>query len=187
MAKISSNKSIIAQRYAKSLFTLAQKADSVELIRKALGDFSRLLQESKELQNFIASPLLKGALKAEIMEEFLKNAGEVPELFRNFFRVVSANGRLALLPDIIAAYEHCVLESLGESFAEIISAKALTKAQEEEIQSLLRQVSGKVVHLKKKVDPALLSGFIVRFGSYQIDTSLLKKLFSLKLALKEVS
>ena len=50
----------------------------------------------------------------------------------------------------------------------------------------IKTVAGKDVNLHKTVNPDILGGLIVRLGSRQIDTSLSSKLFSLKLALKEV-
>ena len=74
----------------------------------------------------------------------------------------------------------------GEVTVEVTSAHALTPAQENELKSALKGVTGKDVVIAVTVDPTLLGGLIVKVGSRQIDTSLRTKLSTLKLALKEV-
>ncbi|MBN9071871.1 MAG: ATP synthase F1 subunit delta, partial [Rhizobiales bacterium] len=91
-----------------------------------------------------------------------------------------------LLPQMIRAYRVIAAEQRGEVGADVVSAHALTPAQQDELKATLKRVAGKDVKIGLTVDPSLLGGMIVRMGSRQIDTSLKTKLSSLKLALKEV-
>ena len=70
--------------------------------------------------------------------------------------------------------------------ADVISAHALSAAQEKELMASLSSVTGKTVTLNVTVDASLLGGLIVKIGSRQVDTSLRTKLSTLKHTLKEV-
>jgi F-type H+-transporting ATPase subunit delta len=87
---------------------------------------------------------------------------------------------------MIKAFRIIAAQHRGEVSAEITSAHALTKAQENELKAALKGVTGKDVAIAVTVDPSILGGLIVKVGSRQIDTSLRTKLSTLKLALKEV-
>ena len=74
----------------------------------------------------------------------------------------------------------------GEATAEVTVAHALSKEQQQELKTALKDVTGKDVALDITEDASLLGGMIVKVGSRQIDTSLRTKLSKLKLSLKEV-
>ena len=167
MAQSSSPISAVAERYASSLFELAQQANSVAKVESDLNDFEAMLKDSADLSRLINSPV------------FSSDAG-------NFLRVVAKNRRLFAVPGMIQAFRRIAAEHRGETAAEVTSAHALTAAQQTELKAALKSVAGKDVAITITVDPSLLGGLIVKMGSRQIDTSLKTKLNSLKLALKEV-
>ena len=77
-------------------------------------------------------------------------------------------------------------DRLGFGSAEVTVAHALSKEQQQELKTALKDVTGKDVALDITEDASLLGGMIVQVGSRQIDTSLRTKLSTLKHALKEV-
>ena len=115
----------------------------------------------------------------------LDKAG-IKGLVGNFLRVVAQNRRLFAVPGMIRAFRQIAAEARGEVSADVISAHALSAAQENELKAALKSVAGKDVTVNLTVDPSILGGLVVKMGSRQIDTSLKTKLNSLKLALKEV-
>ena len=87
---------------------------------------------------------------------------------------------------MIASYRGAVAAYRGEVTAEVTVAHALSKEQQQELKTALKDVTGKDVALDITEDASLLGGMIVKVGSRQIDTSLRTKLSKLKLSLKEV-
>ncbi len=69
---------------------------------------------------------------------------------------------------------------------EVISAKALTKAQADKLAMSLNATTGKTVTLNQTVDESLIGGLVVKVGSKMIDTSIRAKLNSLQNVMKEV-
>lgn len=185
MAKTSSPVSAVAERYARSLFELAQSEGTIGKVEDDLGRIEAMIKGSADLARLVSSPVFTPADQLNAISAIVDRAG-IKGLVGNFVRVVAQNRRLFVIPDMIRAYRRIAADARGETAAEVISAHALTAAQQNELKATLKGVAGKDVTINVTVDPSLLGGMIVRMGSRQIDTSLKTKLSSLKLALKEV-
>ena len=144
-----------------------------------------MLDGSADLGRLMNSPMFSAEDQTKAISAILDRA-KISSLAGNFLRVVAKNRRLFAVPGMIKAFRRIAAEHRGEVAADVISAHALTPAQETELKAALKSVAGKDVTIAVSVDPSLLGGMVVKMGSRQIDTSLKTKLNSLKLALKEV-
>ncbi|MGL4404163.1 MAG: F0F1 ATP synthase subunit delta [Notoacmeibacter sp.] len=185
MAKSGSPLLAVAARYAGSLYELAADAKSVAAVETDLGRFGAMIENSADLKRLISSPVFSGADQLAAVTAIITKA-KIGGLVANFLKVVASNRRLFAVPAMIAAFREIAAEKRGEVSVDVVSAHALSAAQEKELSATLKGIAGKDVSLKVSVDPSLLGGMVVRLGSRQIDTSLKTKLASLKLALKEV-
>lgn len=185
MAQSSSPISGVAERYAGSLYELAAQANAVSKVEDDLGRFETLLAGSDDLTRMIKSPVFSSDEQFKAIAAIADKA-KIGGLVGNFLRVIARNRRLFAVPAMIKAFRHIAAEQRGEVAAEVVSAHALSAAQETELKAALKSVAGKNVTIAVTVDPSLLGGMVVKIGSRQIDTSLKTKLNSLKLALKEV-
>lgn len=185
MADTSQLISGVAERYASSLFELALEAGSIDKVGADLDRFQALLDGSDDLRRLVASPVFSAEEQRNAVSAVADKAG-ISGLVGNFLKVVAGNRRLFALPGMIRAFRAIAAEHRGEITAQVTSAHALSAAQETELKSALKGVTGKDVAIAVTVDPSILGGLIVKVGSRQIDTSLRTKLSTLKLALKEV-
>ncbi|TDK34510.1 F0F1 ATP synthase subunit delta [Rhizobium deserti] len=175
----------VAERYASSLFELALEAGSVDAVGADLDRFRALMVESEDLRRLVASPVFSAGEQQRAVSAVAAKAG-IAGIVGNFLKVVAGNRRLFALPGMIRAFHIIAAAHRGEITAEVTSAHALTPAQETELKSALKGVTGKDVAIAVTIDPSILGGLVVKVGSRQIDTSLRTKLSTLKLALKEV-
>ncbi|MCY1665703.1 F0F1 ATP synthase subunit delta [Rhizobium sp. SL86] len=185
VADTSQQTSGVAERYALSLFELALEANVLDQVRADLDGFQAMIDESDDLKRLIASPVFSADEQSRAVSALAEKAG-IKGVVANFLKVVAGNRRLFALPGMIRAYREILARHRGEVTAEVTSAHALSPAQEDELKSALKGVTGKDVAIDVSVDPSILGGLIVKVGSRQIDTSLRTKLSTLKLALKEV-
>ncbi|CDZ27091.1 ATP synthase F1, delta subunit [Neorhizobium galegae bv. officinalis] len=185
MADTSQLISGVAERYASSLFELSLEAGSIDKVGADLDRFQALLDESEDLRRLVASPVFSAEDQQNAVIAVAEKAG-ISGLVANFLKVVAGNRRLFAIPGMIRAFRQIAAEHRGEITAEVTSAHALSQAQENELKSALKGVTGKDVTIAVTIDPSILGGLIVKVGSRQIDTSLRTKLSTLKLALKEV-
>ncbi|UIK05062.1 F0F1 ATP synthase subunit delta [Neorhizobium galegae] len=175
----------VAERYASSLFELSLEAGSIDKVGADLDRFQALLDESEDLRRLVASPVFSAEDQQKAVLAVAERAG-ISGLVANFLKVVAGNRRLFAMPGMIRAFRQIAAEHRGEITAEVTSAHALSEAQENELKSALKGVTGKDVAIAVTIDPSILGGLVVKVGSRQIDTSLRTKLSTLKLALKEV-
>lgn len=175
----------VAERYASSLFELAQEAGAIDTVSADLGRFQALVDGSDDLKRLVSSPVFSAEDQTKAIAAICAKAG-IAGLVGNFLKVVASNRRLFAVVGMISAYRQIVARHRGEITADVISAHALSSAQEDELKAALKGVTGKNVTIAVTVDPSILGGLVVKVGSRQIDTSLRTKLSTLKLALKEV-
>jgi F-type H+-transporting ATPase subunit delta len=175
----------VAGRYATALFDLAAETNVLASVEADLGRFADLIDESADLKRLVKSPVFAADLQERAVGAVLDKA-EIGALVGNFIRVVAANRRLFVLPDIIAAFRKLAADHRGEVAAEVVSAEPLSDRHVAALKQALKASTGKDVALDARVDPALIGGLIVKVGSRMIDGSLRTKLNSLKFAMKEV-
>ncbi|MET3559374.1 F-type H+-transporting ATPase subunit delta [Bartonella japonica] len=180
---------LVDQRYAQALFDFVQEAGVVEKVERAVASFLLVLDQNEDLKRFVQSPFFSVKEQVSVMHSVCdsikfsdKSAGKI---VGNFLHVIVLNRRLCALSGILHAFQRCVALSRKEVSAQIISARPLSSQQEQELRVALEGVVEGKVLLHILVDPTLLGGLIIRVGSSQIDTSLVTKLSSLKLALKK--
>ncbi|WP_144751471.1 ATP synthase F1 subunit delta [Bartonella saheliensis] len=180
---------LVDQRYAQALFDLVQEAENVEKVEKAVASFLLVLDKNEDLKRFVQSPFFSVKEQVKVMRSVCesikfadKSAGQIIE---KFLHIITINRRLYALSGILHAFQRRVALSRREISAQIISARPLSPQQEKQLREALEGVAGGKVVLNIHVDPTILGGLIIRVGSSQIDTSLVTKLSSLKLALKK--
>lgn len=175
----------MAGRYAGALFDLAKEANNVDAVGGDLDRFSRLIEESADLERLVRSPVFTSDEQSRAVSAVLDKAG-IGGIAANFLKLVAQNRRLFAVPDMISGYRAMVAQSRGEASATVTVAQPLTDENLNVLKASLREATGKDVSVDVKVDPSLIGGLIVKIGSRMIDASLKTKLQSIKIAMKEV-
>jgi len=176
----------IARPYASALFDLASEAGALPAVEADLDTVSGLIESSDDFSRFLVSPAITNDVKSAALASIIEKAKPV-ELVANTLNLVARNGRLFALSAIIAEFKRLAAEARNEISAEVVSASALTDAQQAELAKVLQGKVGKSVSLNTRVDDSLIGGLIVKVGSQMIDTSLKTKLSAMKIAMKGVS
>jgi F-type H+-transporting ATPase subunit delta len=167
----------IARPYAKAAFEYARDAH-------AFSEWSRGLQVAAEI---VADPRVAALVKNphwtvdEIADFVTGVAGEALNAgTRNFVRVLAANRRLLLLPEIAAHYEVFRAQVENTVDVEVVSAVKLDAAQIEKLSAAINARLKRRVQMHNTVDAALLGGAVIRAGDMVIDGSLKGRLDRLR-------
>jgi F-type H+-transporting ATPase subunit delta len=167
----------IARPYAKAAFEYAREAG-------ALADWSQALRLCAEI---VADPRVEALIKdpeltpAQIADFVIGVGGaKLTPGMQNFVRVLAANRRLLLLPEIAAHYEAMRAQVENTVDVEVISAVKLDAAQTEKLTQALNTRLKRRVKMQNSVDPALLGGAVIRAGDLVIDGSLKGRLERLR-------
>ncbi|MHA6264914.1 F0F1 ATP synthase subunit delta [Arenibacterium sp. CAU 1754] len=175
----------IAERYATAIFEIAQENKNLDGLEASVKDLAVALDESDDLRTLIQSPLIsrdqQGAAITAVAEKM-----DLAPVMRKTLGLMAEKRRLFVVPHLLRALRELLAEERNEVTAEVVSAKALTKAQTEKLAATLTANVGKSVTINATVDESLIGGLIVKVGSKMIDTSIRSKLNSLQNAMKEV-
>jgi F-type H+-transporting ATPase subunit delta len=173
----------LAGRYANAVFELARDQKAVDAVSGDLASLRRALESSPDLARLVRSPVFGADDQAKALKAILEKMGAHP-LTAKFVLLLTQKRRLSALTQVIAAYEHLVAKSRGETDAEVIAARHLNDDEIAELKSMLKAKLGKEPRLHSRIDPTLLGGLIVKVGSRMIDSSLRTKLETLRAAMK---
>ena len=170
-------------RYAQALYDLAEQGGVVAQVEADLSGMSQLRAESPDFRRLLESPTLGREDKARGLSAIADAAG-VSGLTRKFLGLLGANGRVAALPSVAAAFRRIAADRRGATAAEVVTAVALTPAQRDGIAAALRQAIGRDPEITTRVDPSLLGGLRVKVGSRLFDASLRTRLDQMRFALR---
>jgi F-type H+-transporting ATPase subunit delta len=163
------------------VFSLADKAGSSGKWLEMLATMAQVAAHP-DMQACIGNPNLGAKQLYDLFVALCKQ--DFPAEARNFVRVLIANGRLGLLPEIYAQFAELKNERDGVLEAEIRSAFPLENAQ---ITALVADVSRRFkrrVQPRVTVDKDLIGGVHIKVGDEVIDGSVRGKLESMATALK---
>ena len=158
-------KSTIARPYAVAAFGLAKENNELAKWSEMLG-FAAIVATDEAMQDYIGNPAVAQDTLTRLMLEVCGD--QLNELGKNFIKVLVANKRLSVLPEIAALYNELRADAEKTVEAEVISAFPLTDAQQSSLIEGLKKRLGREVNLVSKVDENLLGGAIVRAGDLVI-------------------
>ncbi|MEM6933912.1 MAG: F0F1 ATP synthase subunit delta [Pseudomonadota bacterium] len=174
-----------AGRYATALFDLAKEAGQLDQVEADLTAVQTALEDSDDLRNLISNPIHTRDEQGRALAAIAEKMG-LAALSANVLGLMAANRRLFALPRMIENFAILMAEHRGEVAAEVTTAKALTKAQQEKLEATLKASVGRDVKLDVTVDDSIIGGLIVKVGSKMVDSSIRSKLAGLQNAMKEV-
>jgi len=173
-------KSTIARPYALAAFELAKEKSELAKWSDMLG-FAAVVAMDETIQAYIGNPKIEQDTLTRLMLEVCGD--ELNSVGQNFFKVLIANKRLDVLPEIALLYNEFRADAEKTIDAEVISAFPLTDAQQSSLIEGLKKRLGREVNLTSKVDENLLGGAIVRAGDLVIDGSVSGQLDKLETSL----
>ncbi len=180
--KLSGSK-LIASRYVKALFEVAQNASALDAVEKDMQTLAKALKDTPSFQHFLKNPLLTRDNQAQIMTAILNNVG-AHKVTQEFLALLAHRRRLPVLPDVMEQFCDLVAQTRGEMKAELVAAAPLTPQEVTLVKDRLAKIYGKKINLDVQQQPDLLGGIVVNIGSLRLDGSLAGKLKRLQIGLK---
>ncbi|HVA71817.1 MAG TPA: ATP synthase F1 subunit delta [Candidatus Limnocylindrales bacterium] len=175
--------SALAQRYAAALADAAFARNEAGSIRRDLGEFAAMLENSSELRNVLTTPAIGPDAKKRVLAELVEKMGLRAEV-RNFLFVLVDHGRTGILGEIRQAFEAEINVRMGIVDANVISARELSAEEKSQLARTLEHVTGKKVQSQYQLDASLIGGTTVRIGSTIYDGSVREQLDRLRTQLE---
>ena len=159
----------IARPYAEAVFARAVETDKLDLWSDILDLLAQPRRRIRRCPSLIASPKLDKAQMTELMLDI--GGGRLSDEGQNLVRVLVANGRLSVLPEIASLFEARKAEHQGSLDVQVKSAFALQPEQEQQLAEALKRKLGREIRITSEEDPELIGGFRLRAGDMVIDGS----------------
>jgi F-type H+-transporting ATPase subunit delta len=185
-----------ANRYARALLEVAVKEHqtggalraetnaALEDIQRQLAAFQALLEEYPALRKALLNPAVPVTRKRAAVVELTAQVPVQP-IVSKLLALLAERDRLALLPDLLAAYRERLLDYFNVVRAEVTTAVLLPPDRAKQVEDSLAALTGRTVTLATKVDAAIIGGVVARVGSTIYDGSVKRQLERMKEKLVE--
>lgn len=170
-------------RYARALFDVARKEADLEQAGRDLAAFAQLVSGHASLSRVLSNPAIPAARKRAVIEQLLARAGTVSPVVGKLLVLLAERDRLALLPDVAAAYQDRLMAHAKVVRAEVVTAIGLPPERVAALQQGLAQATGRQVQIETRVDPSIIGGAVTRIGSTVYDGSVVRQLEKIREAL----
>lgn len=166
----------LARPYAEAVARLAQASDDWAAWSDRLALLAAVSQDA-QIAALAAHPQLT---PEQLLEVLLGICGDrLNAEGVNLLRLLVANKRLAVLPEIARLFEEMRAAAEGVLKARIITAYELSREQLAELVSRLEARFGRKVQATQEVNPALIGGVVIHVGDKVLDASVRGRLAEL--------
>ena len=176
---------LISKTYGEALFELALEENKLDDYLEEATMALKIIRENPEFSAMMQHPRIDRDEKVNIVENVFG-----PYLSREvtgLLRLIVQKDRYSEAKDILEWFIAQVKSEKGIGQASVVSAVALTDAQQRKIKDrLLETTSFKEMEMDFSVDPALIGGLKIRIGDRVVDSSISSKLDGLKSELMKV-
>jgi F-type H+-transporting ATPase subunit delta len=167
-----------AGRYARAILEVAVDSDSLEKEKEDMQFINLTIESSRELKLFLQSPLIKKAIKINVLKEIFE--GKVQQSTMNLLILLAEKSREKLLLDITRSFISLYKKHHGIIDVKVETAFELDEDQKTKLLKVLESETGKKVQMDLNVQKELMGGLTVRIDDTIIDGSVKYKLSQLK-------
>ena len=168
----------IAIRYAKALFELSIEQKSLEQTNQDMILVRTVCLENKDFRLLLSSPIIKSDKKQSIMKSLFEE--KLGKLSLAFLNIIAAKRRESFIEPIAEQFLAVYKEYKGMISATLTTATGADDQIRNTVKDLVRDFTKKEVDLVEEIKGEIIGGFILRFGQYQFDDSIRKKIMRLK-------
>jgi F-type H+-transporting ATPase subunit delta len=175
---MSTNKSFsteTSERYARALYEVGKDSNEVDKIETDVKIFQSLFDSNFEIKNFIQNPTHVIETQNKVLDILSEKLGFTKNL-KNFFFLLIKKRRMFFVKKITDNFLKLCSKNRGEIKASLITSKALSSNELENISAELSSSMNSTIKFDHKVDQSLIGGLKLQLGSFMIDTSIKNKL-----------
>lgn len=166
-----------AVRYAKAILELANQNGTTDKVNSDMTLMQDAWKQSKDLQVFLSSPVIKQEMKRNaLLEVFPQAQKETNALFELLYQ----NKRFDILFAVTQKFQELLLVQNGIVKAIVTTAIPMTAELEKQVLEKAKQMTSHQVVLDHKVDESIIGGFILRVGDQQLNASVASRLQEIK-------
>ena len=168
----------VAKRYAQGLLDFTQESGNTASVFSEMKDVVKIVNDSKELRNFFASPIIDAKKKEKAAKEIFSKFSPVSQ---NLITLVIKQGRESHLQDIAQEFINKVEDLQG---VQRVTLTVASEISQQNVDNIIKSSSlvdaTKNFDLKIVINPEIIGGYILRVRDQQVDASVKTKLSQVK-------
>jgi len=162
---------VVGTSYANALVDTAQKHSVLEAVHADVDAIASVMKDNQDIKDFLSNPTIAEGKKKELVKR-LASESDFNNYTVNFLNLLIDQGRIDAIEEICDAFELKYCSLTDTQVAVLRSAVKLEQEQQFLIAKKLQELTGsKNIKLKPVIDESLIAGFVVEYGSSQIDLS----------------
>lgn len=174
---------VIAVRYARALLKAANALNVEDNIYREMQTLSESFLKVPQLRFTIENPMLEKDKKQKLIVTACGN--NVEELTRKFVALVLKEDRENTLQFMAASFVSLYRAEKNIIRGRLITAAAVSPATEQKMRQMVEQNTKGTVEFQTEVNPDIIGGFILEYGTYRMDASVKTKLATILSQLKK--
>jgi F-type H+-transporting ATPase subunit delta len=171
-----------ADRYARSIFEIAEEKEQGETVVRELETLSEALVKQPRFLAILNNPMVKRDEKRSLIHKAI--GAKASPLVERFLALLIRKGRIELFGDIVERLHDLLNKRKGIQEVTITSARKMDPTTAGALKATLEKLTGGSILIDAAVDPRLLGGAQVRLGNRLVDGSLRTKLDALESRLR---
>merc|ERR1712170_11247 len=161
----------VGAQYAQALLDIAKSSEALEDIHSDLDILGASMKEENGLCDLMVNPLIPAEKKINLIDQ-ISVKGSFNTVTTNFLKLLVDKGRIDCITEVFEAFEALYCQATNTQVAMVKSAVVLEEEEQFLIAKKIKELSqSKSVKIKPLIDESLIGGFVVEYGSNQIDLS----------------
>lgn len=167
--------------YGEAFFELCleESPDKLDGILGELDSLRAVFEQNADFVKLMGTPTISLEEKLKLTGEVISKGG-VSELCGNMLCVLTERGRFNCFGGIVKRFRELYNEHFKIAEITVTTGSPLTEKMREQIIKKMSEVTGKTVSIKEKVDPQIIGGIVIDYGSTRYDGSVKARLNALK-------
>lgn len=168
--------------YAGAMYEGALKTSQTEDLYRDARQLKELAEDDSSL-NILANPMLKPEQKAELIDLIAKKCGLCPAML-NTLKLLAENNDFKVLPQTLEQFILLYQQKNNIAEVEVTTVMPLSSQQETLLKSKLSAIFKREILLRYIINPQIIGGLVLKYGTNFIDNSVKHKLDALEQLMK---
>lgn len=177
MKKNSNIKTIL--RYAQALYESFNNTKDLDKCYNEAEGMISIVQDNLENLETLNNPLWNLQKKYDIIDTMGQRLNLHANIV-NMIKILVQNRHINLLPQVIAQFMHLYQDTHDIADIEVTTVIPLTARQDNLLKSKLSAIFNKKIIIKYIIDPQIIGGLVIKYGTHFIDASVRHKLCALE-------
>lgn len=167
--------------YSEAFFELCVEEcpDRLKDISEELSALEAIFCDNPELAKLMGTPTISADEKLSLIKDIIKS-GNVSEFTGNLLCLLAEKGRFGCFEGIVKCFRTKYNEHFKIAEIVVTTSTPLTEDMRAKIAARMSEVTGKTVTIREKLDPDIIGGIVIDYGSTRYDGSVRARLNAIK-------